>query len=162
MASRDLNDLDPAMREKAVTFLERCQASGCPVLIYCTYRSNDEQAALYAQGRFPLLEVNRLRQYCGLAPLGWGEDVKVVTNAMPGESGHNRVDSDGCPASLAFDCCPLAAGKLAWDSPAWGTIGGIGVNLGLRWYGTPGSKFYERPHFELTLPSTTEASTTGA
>lgn len=165
MASRRLEDLHPGVKAIAEDFQSQCASAGVSVLIYCTYRSDAEQAALYAQGRMPLDEVNRLRKVADLAPLGWGENGKIVTKAKPGESAHNHVDENGKPCALAFDCAPIHAGKLSWDDkdPAWGVIGGIGVRLGLHWYGLPNVGFYEKPHFELSLQEAeTEASTTGA
>lgn len=153
MASRRLEDLHPALEIIAREFETQCENAGCPVLIYCTYRSEDEQAALYAQGRLPLSKVNTLRALAGLKPLGWGENGKIVTRAKPGQSAHNHMADDGTPEALAFDCCPSDGGKPSWDDkdPAWGVIGGIGVALGLHWYGLPTAEFYEKPHFELSL-----------
>ena len=51
MASRSLEDLAAPVKSAAMAMLARCRAAGLEVLIYCTLRSNDEQAALYAQGR---------------------------------------------------------------------------------------------------------------
>jgi len=36
--------------------------------------------------------------------------------------------------------------KLVLD---WQTLGRIGMELGLNWYGEPGAKFREFPHFQL-------------
>jgi len=129
MASRSLNDLHPRLKERALAFQERCKQAGIDILIYCTYRSNKEQQELYRIGR--------------------NIPGKIVTNAKAGESNHNAT-IDGKPASRAFDCVPLRAGKPVWDGkdPIWQIVGKIGVEVGLMWAGN-WTRFREYPHFEL-------------
>ena len=68
MASRSLDDLAAPVKSAALAMLARCRAAGLEVLIYCTLRSNDEQAALWrmlAQGaRFRPYDAEALRFYC--------------------------------------------------------------------------------------------------
>lgn len=130
MASRKTIDLHPDIRDKAVKFLELADKIGINVIITCTWRSNQEQADLYAKGR--------------TAPGG------IVTNALPGESKHNLVDEQGFPAAKAFDVVPLVAGKPVWNSkdPVWHVLGGIGKGLGLKWAGD-WKRMKEFPHFEI-------------
>lgn len=141
MASRDIMHLHPAMQAKAQLFIEQCKDEGVDVLIYCTYRSGEEQNQLYAMGRTTKSNIG----VSILRPLG-----KIVTNARAGQSAHN-YKLNGRPASKAWDCCPLVGGKAIWDAkhPHWAIIGAIGQKLGLNWYGAKGSKFYELPHFEM-------------
>lgn len=131
MASRSMDDLHPDLEALAYEFLADAEEAGQDMLITCTYRSNDEQNTLYAQGR--------------TAP------GHIVTNAKGGQSAHNHTTVDGKPMSRAFDVVPLRHGKCIWDShdPAWQVLGKIGMALGLEWYGAPGSKFKEYPHFQL-------------
>jgi peptidoglycan L-alanyl-D-glutamate endopeptidase CwlK len=130
MASRNLDDLHPALQPLAHAFLSRCADAGVTPLITCTWRSGAEQDALYAQGR--------------TAP------GPRVTNARAGQSAHNFI-LNGQPAARAFDVVPLLAGKPQWDAghPHWQMMGRIGTELGLNWYGRPGAPFREFPHFEL-------------
>lgn len=132
-------------------FFDRCRRdpwllkNGITVLLTCTYRSNEEQAKLFAQGR--------------TAP------GRIVTNAKPGKSKHNATLPDGTPAAEAFDVVPLRNGKPVWgtagdgiddneaddakdDLEVWQRVGEHGVAVGLKWYGTPGSPFTEFPHFQ--------------
>ena len=141
MASRDIKDLHPHMQLMAVEFKERCKARGVDVLIYCTYRSNKEQDELYAMGRTTKSNVG----VTPLRPLG-----KVVTNAKAGQSAHNFTINKR-PASKAWDCCPMVGGKLMWASshPHWKIMGEVAAELGLNWYGKPGSKFFEQAHFQM-------------
>lgn len=128
--SRKLEDLRSDVHEKAEKFLAAAKNLGIDVLVTCTYRSNEEQKQLYAQGR--------------TAP------GKIVTNALPGESKHNNMEG-GDPASLAFDVVPLINGKPVWDAsnPVWKILGGIGKSVGLNWAGD-WKRFREYPHFEVS------------
>lgn len=141
MASRSINDLHPKLQQKAKDFIARCNRLGVYPLIYCTYRSGQEQNQLYAMGRTTKSTVG----VSILRPLG-----KVVTNAKAGQSAHNFT-LNGKPASKAWDSCPTVAGALVWDEkhPHWKVMGQVAKELGITWYGAPGAKFYELCHFEM-------------
>lgn len=125
--SRSLDDLDPLIRGKVDAFLTSCKDAGIDLLVTCTRRTMDEQAALYAKGR--------------TAP------GSIVTNAKPGESAHNY--------GLAVDVVPLVSGKPEWvfnamhPSHTWETVGRLGKAAGLQWLGDPNSPFIEGCHFQL-------------
>jgi peptidoglycan L-alanyl-D-glutamate endopeptidase CwlK len=122
MASRSLDDLHPKVKQLAEKFLDRCKAENIDVLIYCTYRSKEEQDKLYAQGR--------------TAP------GPIVTNARGNQSMHQF--------RLAFDFTPLANGKPAWDDSALFTkCGELGEQCGLEWAGRWKS-FKELAHLQYT------------
>lgn len=127
--SRDLNHLRKDVKEKAELLLKKADAIGINLLVTCTYRSNEEQADLYAIGRTA--------------------KGKIVTNALPGESKHNNMEG-GAPASLAFDVVPLVAGKPMWDAsnPVWQVVGSLGESVGLKWAGR-WKRMREYPHFEV-------------
>jgi peptidoglycan L-alanyl-D-glutamate endopeptidase CwlK len=132
MCSRKLEDLDPKVATMARLFLTKCAAEGIDILVTCTYRSFEEQDALYARGRTMLWE--------------HGVRVKKVTNAKAGQSFHNY--------HLAFDVVPLRAGKPVWgatgaDEMLWQRIGNIGESVGLEWAGR-WRTFKELPHFQYT------------
>ena len=123
MASRSLDDLHPIVKKKAEQFLEACEARGIDILIYCTYRSPEEQDELYAQGRT--------------------KSGRVVTNARGGDSFHNW--------RCAFDFVPLVAGKPAWDDKALYTkAGSIAESVGLEWSGRWTGKLRETAHCQYT------------
>lgn len=130
MASRKIEDLHPDLQPIAREFVRRCQAQGVEALITCTYRSGEEQNALYAQGR--------------------SRPGARVTNARAGQSAHNFT-LNGKPAARAFDIVPLIKGQCMWDAkhPHWKIAGQIGMDLGLNWYGRPGAPFREMPHFQM-------------
>ena len=85
--SRKLEDLRDGTRAKAEKFVRQCASVGIDVLITSTYRDNESQGALYAQGR--------------------STPGPRVTNARPGESFHNY--------RIAFDFVPIVAGKAQWN-----------------------------------------------
>ena len=124
--SRKVEDLHPIVAAKCRDFLFRCKGAGIDVLITSTYRDNESQAALYAQGR--------------TAPGA------RVTNAKPGQSWHNW--------RVAFDVVPLRNGKPVWgtsgaDGELWEQVGRIGEACGLEWAGRWKS-FKELAHLQAT------------
>lgn len=130
MSSRGLQDLHKLLMPLATNHMRLCEARGVALLIYCTYRSNAEQSALYAIGRT--------------------QPGKIVTNARAGESDHNSVDAAGRPAARAYDCVPLMHGKPVWGSndPIWALVGACGEEVGLVWSGR-WKRFKETAHFAL-------------
>ena len=48
--SRDLNELLPEVKTKVENFIALCKDAGIDLLITSTYRDNESQASLYAQG----------------------------------------------------------------------------------------------------------------
>ena len=129
MPSRKIEDLHPDLQPLAKEFIRLCALKQCDVLIICTYRSNEEQAELYSQGR--------------------SKPGKIVTHAPPGSSKHNFT-VDGKPAAKAFDVVPLVDGKAEWNtgSPKWKIIGEVARFLRLQWGGDWAS-FKDYPHVEL-------------
>jgi len=145
MASRSINDLHPCTRKKVRLFLKYAKDAGIDVLIYCTYRSPEEQHVLYMQGRLDEYgittdDLNRVREEIGLYPISEKEANRIVTNAKPWESFHQY--------GLAFDCVPLQGGKPDWDNTvAYSILGDIALKVGLTWGGT-WENFKEYPHFQ--------------
>jgi len=141
MASKKIDDLHEIVSGKARVFLRKCAEQGVEVLVTCTLRSNEEQEALYAQGREDVAKVNQLRRIAGMPPLG--SENRIVTHARPGYSLHNF--------GLAFDVVPLDAGKPIWDDshPAWQRIGNMGKEAGIEWAGD-WKRFKEYPHFQYS------------
>ena len=125
--SRNLSDLHPVCKEKAEKFLKIAKDAGIDLLVTSTYRDNESQAALFAQGRTKP----------GL----------IVTNARPGQSWHNW--------RCAFDVVPIRNGKPVWgitgpDGDLWRKVGELGESVGLEWAGRWTGKLREFAHFQYT------------
>ena len=120
--SRNLDDLVPPAKQRAEAFIAAAKAKNIDLLVTSTYRDNESQNALYAQGRTT--------------------PGNVVTKAKAGQSWHNW--------RCALDVVPLVNGKAIWDDPAlWKQVGEIGKSCGLEWAGD-WVTFKEFPHFQYT------------
>jgi len=135
MSSRKITDLHPNLQPKCRAFLGLCAEAGIPVMLTCTYRSQAEQDALYAQGRTT-------------------PGRKVTWTRFSRHS--NTIN--GKPAATAFDIAILSDGKPTWDLkvdvnkdsiPDYQNVGKIGERLGLEWGGRWKSPDY--PHFQLEV-----------
>jgi peptidoglycan L-alanyl-D-glutamate endopeptidase CwlK len=120
--SRDIEALYPAVKEKAKELIELCKKEKIDLIITSTFRDNESQNRLYAQGRTI--------------------KGKKVTNAKGGQSYHNY--------RVAFDVLPIVAGKAVWSSnKLWKKIGELGMSIGLEWGGNWQS-IHDLPHFQYT------------
>lgn len=120
---RKLNELDPKVEKAALAAIEECKAKGLSVLISCTYRSGEEQNALYAQGRT--------------------KPGRIVTRAKAGQSFHQY--------RVALDLYPLIGGKpdFSGKAPEWHKIAAIFKKHGFEW-AFEWKRFKEMPHFQMT------------
>lgn len=157
MASRAITDCTPELADKIKKFTIAMFNMGIPFIITCTARAVDEQVALYAQGRKPLAEVNRLRVAAGLPILKSEAQNKKVTWTL--QSKHLIDLDDGDPQndkSRAFDIAIMDGKKASWDIKVdvnrdrlcdYEQAGIIGESVGLRWGGR--FKSPDMPHFEV-------------
>ena len=121
--SRSLDELLSPVRKRVDQFLAECKLNNIDLLVTSTYRDNESQDALYAQGRTT--------------------PGSIVTKAKGGQSFHNY--------RCAIDVVPLVNGKAVWDgaNPVWAKIGALGKLAGLDWAGDwKTSK--ELAHFQYT------------
>lgn len=157
MASRRLDDLTQRTQDVARACRAACETRGFDLLIYCTFRSAEEQAKLYRQSRTTAEIAAKIAEFraAGFPHLGRildrvgpvaGEIGRHVTMAGPGESWHQYRE--------AFDAVPVIGGKLAWNpkadertSKAWAIYGGAGMRAGGTWAGT-WKNFKEFPHMQ--------------
>ena len=119
--SRRIEDLTPATQELYWLFSEAMSRARIPFMVTCTFRSQEEQDALWNQGRTT--------------------PGKVVTWTR--NSRHTK--------RTAFDIAILRDGKPTWDSkvslndndiPDYQEAGTIGEMVGLTWGG-----FWKTPDF---------------
>lgn len=120
---RDLNELNPYVKELAEEFLDKCARAGLKVVITETYRSPARQDYLYSQGR--------------TIP------GKIVTNAT------GKAKSSYHYWRLAFDVCQNVKGA-AYDNAFFAKVGPIGESVGLEWGGRWTSPV-DKPHFQYTF-----------
>lgn len=112
-----------------------------PIGIVQGRRSDDEQEALYAQGRLTTDQVNELRKKVGWPPLQPFENIKTVTKARAGYSWHGFA--------MAVDVVPYdSAQHPDWNDshPVWQEVVQKGEALGM----VSGVSWHDKPHFQLT------------
>ena len=121
--SRNISDLHPVVAALCQKWLDECAAQGIQVLITSTYRDEEYQNSLYAEGR--------------------SSPGKIVTNARGGQSMHNY--------HMAFDFVPLVVKVPAWNDMALITrCGEIGELVGLQWAGRWTGRMRESLHLQFT------------
>lgn len=147
MLSRDPQHLHPALRELWTALQPAVKAElGLDITLECTYRSNATQAALHAQGRKSLAEVNRLRAAAGLGAIKPSENTYRVTNALPGQSAHNVDPPEG---AHAFDFVVVKHGKKTWaDVSEYLAVAKIARHLGGE-CGAFWTGFVDYPHVQM-------------
>lgn len=147
MASRSLTDLNALLAEEYKAAKDEFYRlyPGLPQpFVTCTYRSKDEQTALYAQSRESLQLVNGLRKKAGLAPISMEENKKKVTNARAGQSPHNFH-----PA-LAFDIAFITINnKLDWSDHLFAKFAKIICANPLIEWGGHFRSLKDAPHYQL-------------
>ncbi len=130
--SRLISDCLPELQEKAEAFSVAMVNAGIPFMYTCTRRTQEEQDALYAQGRT--------------------KPGKIVTWTRKSK----HIDGK------AFDIAILRNFKPCWDVkvdvneneiPDYEEAGRIGESVGLRWGGrfrnSKGKPRPDYPHFEI-------------
>jgi peptidoglycan L-alanyl-D-glutamate endopeptidase CwlK len=130
--SRNVNELNPKVKELQIKFFEQCALEGIDLITTSTYRDLESQEALYQVGRSTI----------GANPTAKKPMGDKLTNAEAGSSFHNY--------RVAFDVVPIVNGKAIWnDAKLWAKIGRIGKKVGLEWAGDWKS-FKETAHFQYT------------
>lgn len=99
---------------------EMCPSKRCKLRVVSTYRDNERQAQLYAQGRTT--------------------PGAIVTNAKAGQSWHNY--------RCAADIVPEFDGVISWDHNWFETLGPIAEECGLTWGGR--WHIVDLDHFQYT------------
>jgi peptidoglycan L-alanyl-D-glutamate endopeptidase CwlK len=147
MPSRKIEDLIPEaqtailefesrLRERGLLFFKRC----------CTYRSQQEQNALWLRGRRSLVEVNEAYQAVGLSPITLQENKRPVTWTTASlhtsrEAVDYYIEKNGRYVS------DIKADINDNDIPDWEEFGKIAADCGLDWGGF--WKKPDRPHVQL-------------
>lgn len=138
----EIKSLHPVFRIAIDNILKDMRAKGWDPVIGSGMRSNEQQDALFAQGRQPLEEVNRLRIRVGLPPIKASQNTRV-TNARGGQSNHNHTE---WLLAYSRDQVSLAEGfavdivdrRRGWDIPNahfWTDLGALAKQHGCAWGG---------------------------
>ena len=152
----DIEYLDPSMAIEIPTFLEMVEEKGIRIKITCTARLYKCQVALYAQGRQPIEEVNRLRALAGMRSVYASEASNKVTWTLVSTHLVNFDDTDADnDYSLAFDFVVMERAKAIWDPkvdvnenliPDYEEVGKIAESFGWTWGGRWRNK--DLPHVQ--------------
>lgn len=110
--SKEISQLHPKLQPLCLQFLHNCVYNGLDVRVTFTYRTPEEQDALYSQGRTK----------AGL----------IVTN-LKGDKSLHCFELDGKPAARAFDFGVFYKDKYIadGDDPRYLQAAEIGEKLGL-------------------------------
>lgn len=119
-SEKHIATLLPEVRPLARALVHKAAGMGLQIRIISGFRTYEEQAALYAQGR--------------TAP------GRVVTNARPGYSNHNF--------GIAFDVGVFEGSRYLGESPKYKAVGALGMDIGLEWGGS-WKTLVDEPHFQL-------------
>lgn len=126
--------IHPTVKEAALELIKRAFEENIYVLITSGYRSMEEQAVLYGQGRQSYV-------YNGK---DYGDPSKpIVTQVKPGKSNHNF--------GLAIDFVLLSedGSRAIWDvNDNWIRAANMGKELGFKW-GGDWTSFKDYPHLEM-------------
>ncbi len=152
-----MNKLTDDARDMAIAFKGVCGKNGIPILVYSTYRSLEEQAKLFRQGRswgdiqkkITHFRENGLEELGDIIIKAGPQKGPLVTNAGPGESWHQH--------RVAFDFVPLRSGKPVWkttgqEAGLWTRVGSFGEEVGLTWAGR-WKHFKEFAHMQVPKAS---------
>jgi peptidoglycan LD-endopeptidase CwlK len=141
--SSRIEDLAPDVQAAARTFLSLIQT---PYVVTSTLRTQDEQVALYAQGRKSLGEVNALRVKAGMRAIAEAENKYTVTRAdgVKFKSNHQ--------GGRAMDVVPAGTnGNPVWPPASdgrWQIIAKAGKEAGFKW-GGDWAVYPDLPHWEM-------------
>jgi peptidoglycan L-alanyl-D-glutamate endopeptidase CwlK len=138
-----ISELAPPVQDKARRLIHAANLKGIDLRVTQALRSWNMQAALYAQGREDLYDVNERRAAVRLAPID-PEENREVTKAAPGHGWHEF--------GLAFDVCPFdQTGQPDWNEkhPVWEAVQTMGEAIGLK-AGCTFRTIKDGPHFQFT------------
>ncbi len=136
MASRKIEDLTPRMQEKIRIFEKRLETAVPGVFKRsCTYRSQQEQNALWKRGRCALAIVNEAYLAAGLAPITEAENRRPVTwTVLSNHTAREAVDyfiqRDG------KYCTDIKVDTDGDNVEDWEEFCRIAAECGLEWGGT--------------------------
>jgi hypothetical protein len=148
-----LEDLTPATQGAAAHAIADLNARGIKFVITYTFRTYAEQAALYAQGRQPLIIVNSLRASAGLAPIGNSDNSYTVTKCDGKRIADGGTGRSAHQLGTALDVVPLENGNPTWPPASdsrWKQIAQSFKSAGFEW-GGDWTDMLDLPHYQLKV-----------
>lgn len=122
----------PSLREYTIELIKRCYQEGILVQISSGFRSNEDQAYIYGQGRPNYIWNGKV----------YGSKGSIVSNAPPGTSIHNY--------GLAIDYFLVSddGNKSLWTvNEKWKRVATIAKSMGFEW-GGDWKSFKDYPHLQ--------------
>jgi|SRR6185295_496138 len=155
----EIKSLHPVFKITVDHILSDMRAKGWDPVIGSGMRTNDQQDALYAQGRKSLEQVNALRRGTHLPPITAAANAKKVTNAKGGQSNHNLTHSLLAHGRNALDvvngyAVDIVDRRFGWDIPDtkfWKDLGEIAKSYGCGWGGDWKAPNTDVAHVEMKL-----------
>ena len=127
---RLISTLEPDVLRMCNAHIEACRQAGITLVVYCTRRSEKEQALEYAKGR-PFADLPDNVSNLIAAEIRLWESTGARSG--PGSIVTNCHGPD-CPhvLGIAYDCVPVLDGKAIWyDDALWQRVGALGESTGL-------------------------------
>jgi hypothetical protein len=128
-----LDELEPNFRKKVERFIKEHLDVGVKLVVLSTYRSDDEQISLFAQGRRSLDKVNSLRKKAKLDPISETENRNVITQVDGNNTKSMHQLRKACDLWYA-----LPNGSADWsvkDPVRIKSFGAIAKRLEMKWGG---------------------------
>ncbi|SDJ23567.1 M15 family metallopeptidase [Salimicrobium halophilum] len=144
-STRNMQGVENRIAEWGQRIISQVYDEGIFAQVTGGYRSHEQQAYLYGQGR-PGYQFNGTK---------YGRRGKVVTNAKPGQSIHNY--------GFAIDFCLVTDNgqQAVWKvNEDWRRVASVAKGLGFTWGGNWNS-FQDYPHLEWTHGMSWEELKTG-
>jgi len=142
--------LHPKVRNEAFKIYQEIYNNNIYIRYTSTYRSFEEQDAIYSQGRLNIEEVNKLRKKCGLYLISEKEN-KIVTNAKKGQSWHNyRLALDFCLLSTTGNEYNMSFDMNNNNEADWMEVVNVFKSYGWQW-GSEVNFKGDTPHFQKTF-----------
>jgi peptidoglycan L-alanyl-D-glutamate endopeptidase CwlK len=150
--SKNLDLLVPEVKEQFLKLKDLAlERFGIYIIITQTLRTDNEQSALYAQGRLDLTTVNIMRHRAGMGLINADENKKIVTKAPNAASTWHGF-------GMAFDIAITSPDgrRIDWSPTAdwnndtisdWDQVGSLADEVGLEWGGNF-TNMYDAPHYQ--------------
>ena len=136
MPSIKLMDCDPELVAKWGEVLADYHPDGRALILTCSYRSPEEQWALFKVGRYQLQDGS------------WAVDSDAGTSIVTQLDGIVHKSKHNLHPARALDFAVTVGGKVSWDIREYAPVGALAKQHGLVW-GGDWKTLKDAPHVEL-------------